>query len=131
MSWHQDSSYWPLSPSKTVTAWLAIVDAGARTWRLGWRATRRSDATGGLEGTRREPVGAGSREHTPDVARRGALVSAAVTAAANTGLAPAWSALVLFRAGPADRPASPFRTDAPLLDAEAAPPGRRSWRHWS
>jgi len=27
VSWHQDSSYWPLSPSKTVTAWLAIDDA--------------------------------------------------------------------------------------------------------
>lgn len=25
--WHQDASYWPLSPSKTVTAWLAIDDA--------------------------------------------------------------------------------------------------------
>jgi non-heme Fe2+,alpha-ketoglutarate-dependent halogenase len=27
VSWHQDASYWPLSPSKTVTAWLAIDDA--------------------------------------------------------------------------------------------------------
>lgn len=27
VSWHQDSSYWPLTPSKTVTAWLAIDDA--------------------------------------------------------------------------------------------------------
>ena len=25
--WHQDASYWPFSPSKTVTAWLAIDDA--------------------------------------------------------------------------------------------------------
>lgn len=25
--WHQDSSYWPLSPSKAVTVWLAIDDA--------------------------------------------------------------------------------------------------------
>ncbi|MCA9131817.1 MAG: phytanoyl-CoA dioxygenase family protein [Planctomycetales bacterium] len=25
--WHQDSTYWPLSPSKTVTVWLAIDDA--------------------------------------------------------------------------------------------------------
>ena len=24
--WHQDASYWPLSPSKTVTVWLAIDD---------------------------------------------------------------------------------------------------------
>lgn len=25
--WHQDSSYWPLTPSKAVTVWLAIDDA--------------------------------------------------------------------------------------------------------
>jgi non-heme Fe2+,alpha-ketoglutarate-dependent halogenase len=25
--WHQDASYWPMSPSKTVTAWLAIDDS--------------------------------------------------------------------------------------------------------
>ena len=27
ISWHQDASYWPLTPSKTVTVWLAIDDA--------------------------------------------------------------------------------------------------------
>ncbi|MCX5659974.1 MAG: phytanoyl-CoA dioxygenase family protein [Planctomycetota bacterium] len=27
--WHQDASYWPLTPSRTVTAWLAIDDADA------------------------------------------------------------------------------------------------------
>jgi chlorinating enzyme len=27
--WHQDASYWPLSPSKAVTVWLAIDDADA------------------------------------------------------------------------------------------------------
>jgi hypothetical protein len=27
VSWHQDASYWPLTPSKTVTAWVAIDDA--------------------------------------------------------------------------------------------------------
>ncbi len=26
VSWHQDASYWPLTPSKTVTVWLAIDD---------------------------------------------------------------------------------------------------------
>jgi non-haem Fe2+, alpha-ketoglutarate-dependent halogenase len=26
VAWHQDCSYWPLSPSKTVTVWLAIDD---------------------------------------------------------------------------------------------------------
>ena len=30
VSWHQDASYWPLTPSKTVTVWLAIDDADAR-----------------------------------------------------------------------------------------------------
>ena len=25
--WHQDSTYWPLSPTRTVTVWLAIYDA--------------------------------------------------------------------------------------------------------
>jgi len=29
VAWHQDGSYWPLSPTKTVTAWLAIDDADA------------------------------------------------------------------------------------------------------
>ena len=27
VSWHQDASYWPLTPSKAVTAWLAIDDS--------------------------------------------------------------------------------------------------------
>lgn len=27
VAWHQDSSYWPLSSSKTVTVWLAVDDA--------------------------------------------------------------------------------------------------------
>ncbi len=27
VAWHQDASYWPLSPSRTVTVWLAIDDA--------------------------------------------------------------------------------------------------------
>ena len=27
VSWHQDASYWPLTPSKTVSIWLAIDDA--------------------------------------------------------------------------------------------------------
>ena len=26
VAWHQDCSYWPLTPSKTVTVWLAIDD---------------------------------------------------------------------------------------------------------
>jgi ectoine hydroxylase-related dioxygenase (phytanoyl-CoA dioxygenase family) len=27
VAWHQDASYWPLSPSKAVTCWLAVDDA--------------------------------------------------------------------------------------------------------
>ena len=27
VTWHQDASYWPLTPSKAVTCWLAIDDA--------------------------------------------------------------------------------------------------------
>ena len=27
VSWHQDASYWPLSPSKVVSIWLAIDDS--------------------------------------------------------------------------------------------------------
>ncbi len=27
VTWHQDATYWPLTPSKTVTIWLAIDDA--------------------------------------------------------------------------------------------------------
>ncbi|HKQ76106.1 MAG TPA: phytanoyl-CoA dioxygenase family protein [Blastocatellia bacterium] len=50
VSWHQDASYWPLTPSKTATVWLAIDDSdienacmrfipsshlyGHLTWRL-------------------------------------------------------------------------------------------------
>jgi len=53
VSWHQDASYWPLTPSKTVTVWLAIDDAdednGAMRFipgshRVGQIAFERSDA---------------------------------------------------------------------------------------
>lgn len=27
VAWHQDATYWPLTPSKTVTVWLAVDDA--------------------------------------------------------------------------------------------------------
>lgn len=29
VAWHQDASYWPLTPSKTLTVWLAVDDADA------------------------------------------------------------------------------------------------------
>ncbi len=36
VTWHQDAPYWPLSPSKTVTVWLAIddVDEGNGAMRV-------------------------------------------------------------------------------------------------
>jgi non-haem Fe2+, alpha-ketoglutarate-dependent halogenase len=36
VSWHQDAPYWPFSPSKTVTVWLAIddVDEGNAAMRV-------------------------------------------------------------------------------------------------
>lgn len=36
VTWHQDATYWTLTPSKTVTAWLAIddVDAGNGAMRV-------------------------------------------------------------------------------------------------
>jgi ectoine hydroxylase-related dioxygenase (phytanoyl-CoA dioxygenase family) len=27
--WHQDAQYWPLSPQRTVTVWLAVFDSDA------------------------------------------------------------------------------------------------------
>ncbi len=31
VAWHQDSSYWPLTPTKAVTVWLAVDDADPET----------------------------------------------------------------------------------------------------
>ncbi len=38
--WHQDASYWPLTPSKTVTVWLAIDDADVEARRRGAEGRR-------------------------------------------------------------------------------------------
>ncbi len=52
VGWHQDAGYWPLTPSKTVTVWLAIDDATvengamrfiAGSHRLGHLTARHSD----------------------------------------------------------------------------------------
>ncbi len=54
ISWHQDASYWPLTPSRTVTAWLAVDDADtenacmrfvARSHRHGHIEYRASEAS--------------------------------------------------------------------------------------
>lgn len=56
VAWHQDASYWPLTPSKAVTVWLAIDDADrenacmrvvAGSHRVGHIAYRSSDANEG------------------------------------------------------------------------------------
>ena len=56
VAWHQDASYWPLSPSKTITVWLAIddVDEGNACMRvipgshkLGHLTYRESDSVEG------------------------------------------------------------------------------------
>jgi len=53
VAWHQDASYWPLTPSKAVTAWLAIDDADvenacmrfiARSHHVGHLTYRPSDS---------------------------------------------------------------------------------------
>ncbi len=53
VSWHQDAPYWPLTPSNTVTVWLAIDDADRTnaamrvipgTHQLGALENRDSDA---------------------------------------------------------------------------------------
>ena len=53
VAWHQDASYWPITPARTVTAWIAIDDSSAensamqvipRTHDLGhidWKKTKR------------------------------------------------------------------------------------------
>jgi len=52
VSWHQDASYWPLTPTKTITVWLAIDDCDIEngcmkflpgTHRLGHLPYRESD----------------------------------------------------------------------------------------
>ena len=34
VSWHQDASYWPISPSRVVSAWLAIDDSDSENAAL-------------------------------------------------------------------------------------------------
>ena len=43
VAWHQDASFWPLSPSRTVTAWLAIDDADTENACMRFVATSHHD----------------------------------------------------------------------------------------
>ena len=53
VAWHQDSSYWPLTPSKAVTVWLAIDDAdrGERVHAVHSRLARLGHLTYSLSET--------------------------------------------------------------------------------
>ncbi|WP_164102038.1 phytanoyl-CoA dioxygenase family protein [Candidatus Laterigemmans baculatus] len=76
VDWHQDCSYWPLTPTKTVTVWLAIDDADeangcmevvAGSHRYGLIPYEASAADGGnvLNQTVRDPEQYGRIERTP------------------------------------------------------------------
>lgn len=76
VDWHQDCSYWPLTPTKAVTVWLAIDDAdldnggmevytGSHTHGLIDFDTSESTSGNVLDQVVREPEKYGSRVHTP------------------------------------------------------------------
>jgi hypothetical protein len=73
VAWHQDASYWPLSPSKAVTVWLAIEDADQQnacmqfvsgSHRFGRIAHQQSSETSVLD---REIVDAEKYGHIVDI----------------------------------------------------------------
>lgn len=41
--WHQDGAYWPMTPVKTITAWVALGDVDGDNGALHFRPGRRSD----------------------------------------------------------------------------------------
>lgn len=76
VDWHQDCSYWPLTPTKAVTVWLAIDDADLEnggmevvlgSHRHGLIDFDTSDETSGnvLDQTVRDPERYGTIRHTP------------------------------------------------------------------
>ncbi len=54
VSWHQDCSYWPLTPSKTVTVWLAIDDVDTENGCM--RVIPRSHLSGHLSFRESDPM---------------------------------------------------------------------------
>lgn len=54
VSWHQDCSYWPLTPSKTVTVWLAIDDVDRENGCM--RVIPRSHLSGHLKFRESDPA---------------------------------------------------------------------------
>ena len=76
VDWHQDCSYWPLTPTRAVTVWLAIDDSDldnggmevfAGSHRFGLIDFEQSDAASGnvLDQTVKDPEQYGTRKHTP------------------------------------------------------------------
>lgn len=74
VDWHQDCSYWPLTPTKSLTVWLAIDDADlengcmevfAGSHRYGLIEFEQSDAGNVLDQTVRNPEQYGRLRATP------------------------------------------------------------------
>ena len=76
VDWHQDCSYWPLTPTRAVTIWLAIDDAdldnggmevfaGSHRHGLIEFETSDSDSDNVLDQTVSNPQQYGRRTHTP------------------------------------------------------------------
>ncbi len=76
VDWHQDCSYWPLSPTKSLTVWLAIDDAdeengcmevvaGSHHFGLIEFESSDSSSTNVLNQTVREPTKYGTLKRTP------------------------------------------------------------------
>ncbi|XZE51888.1 phytanoyl-CoA dioxygenase family protein [Planctomycetaceae bacterium SH139] len=76
VDWHQDCSYWPLSPTKSLTVWLAIDDAdedngcmevvaGSHQFGLIEFESSDSSSTNVLNQTVREPTKYGTLKRTP------------------------------------------------------------------
>lgn len=76
VDWHQDCSYWPLTPTRAVTVWLAIDDSDldnggmevfTGSHRFGLIEFEESEAASGnvLDQTVKNPEQYGTRTHTP------------------------------------------------------------------
>jgi non-haem Fe2+, alpha-ketoglutarate-dependent halogenase len=68
VAWHQDCSYWPLSPSKTVTVWLAIDDVDRENGCM--RVIPRSHLKGHLQFRQSDPSEQNVLSQTIDGAER-------------------------------------------------------------
>jgi len=131
VSWHQDSS---------LLAAVAQQDRHRVAGDRGRRAPALGASAGALRAGRMPPAAwrgpaasqrASARPGTPLTLRRGALVGAAVTAVANTGLARAWLAWCFLEQNPSTVPPRRSGPTGRCSMPRLRRPGRRSWRHWS